>query len=147
VRFTALGKTATPPPVSVDAIVAVIGGTADELLKRFGSQGDDWLGRPTLAFSDAQVAHSEWRQKQNDDQLLPIHYERYCDGRKRRLYELQAKATAEARASFEGRHDGGETLQRYLQVQWDAERKVVANFEATEPELTISQFREKEKSG
>jgi hypothetical protein len=132
-------------PVSVDEMVAVIGGTADELIKRFGSQGDNWLGRPTISFEDAQRAHAEWQQRQVVDMLLPIRYERYCDDRKRRLFELQVDACAKARASFVGPHAGGADQQRYMQVQWEAERRVIADFEAAEPELTISQFRDQEK--
>jgi len=132
-------------PVPVDSLVAQIGGTAEQLLQRFAEVGRDFMGRPMIAFDDAQLAYAEWQRKQADDATLPSRYAAYQEDRKRRLLVLQAEATAAARASFEGRHDGGAWAQRYLEVQWAAERKVIADFEATEPELTISEFREREK--
>jgi hypothetical protein len=130
-----------PEPVSVDAVVAKIGGTADELVAHYGTAGDDWMGRPTIRFEDAQQAVAAWEQRQSVDALLPVRFEAYREDRARRLYALQQTATAQARAAFVGPHRGGEEQQRYLQVQWDAERRVVADFEANEPEMTITEFR------
>jgi hypothetical protein len=132
--------------VSADAVVAAIGGTAEQLCDRFPEIAVDFMNRPMISAEHARQAYAEWEQKQSADMMLPIRFEAYLDDRKRRLYALQVAATAEARASFVGQHRGGQELERYLQNQWVAERKVIAEFEAAEPELTISEFRESEKS-
>jgi hypothetical protein len=138
-----LTRTRQLAPVSVDAVAAVIGGTADELVKRFGEVGRDFMDRPTIAFEHAQLAHSEWVAAVDRDYRERLGFELYQDDWRSRRREAAGAATARAREAFIGPHRGGQETQRYMQVQWDAERVALAEFDAANPEITLSEFRQR----
>jgi hypothetical protein len=132
-------------PVSVDALVAVVGGTAQELVARFGSVGDDWLGRPMIAFADARQAHQEWVAAGDRDVLLRIRYESYREDHEKRRSEVALAARADARAHHRWPARGGEETMRLWNAEWAAERAALAAFDLAEPVLLLSQFRAREK--
>jgi hypothetical protein len=128
-------------PVSVDALVAVIGGTADELVARFGQVGEDFMSRPTISFEHAKQAHGEWLVAVDRDYTIRLEYGVYQEDRLRGRQEAYSAACAAARAASTSPNRGGQESQIYLQEQWTAGRAALVVFDAENPELTISEFR------
>jgi hypothetical protein len=129
--------------VSVDELVAVIGGTPEQLVERFPVVAANFMGRPMIAFQDAKLAYDEWVAAVDHDYITRLEFGAYQEDWARRRQHAIDAATAAARAATTSRNRGGQESQQYLQEQWIAGRAALAQFEAAEPEITLSEFRQR----
>jgi hypothetical protein len=127
--------------VSVDEVVAVIGGTPEQLVERFPVVGANFMGRPMIAFHDAKLAYDEAVSAVDQDYITRLEFAAWEEAHTRRRQEAIDAATAAARAATKSRNRGGQESQIYLEEQWAAGRAALAAFEAAEPEITLSEFR------
>ena len=125
---------AVPAPVSADAVALVVGCSTEDLVRRFGSVGDDFMGRPMLAFADAKSAYDELLAAGRSDQIRQD-YERYREDRTARRREAAEVAWAAAQK-------GPLVTPELFVAQGVAARAAREAFDLAEQELTITQFRE-----
>ena len=123
-----------PTSVSADAVALVIGCSGQDLVQRFGSVGDDFMGRPILAFADAKLAHDECVWSARSDQIRQD-YERYRENRTARRREA-------AEAAWAAAQKGPLVTPESFVSQGVAARAAREAFDLAEQELTITQFRE-----
>lgn len=127
-------------PISADAVVAKIGGSADELVKRYGAVGEDFMGRPLLRFDDAKAAYDAALVADHHRAMQFAQYEGYLDERKARRREIRDRIWAETKDRLPKRL-------HVAQIKLACDAAVLeawARFDSDEPELTITEFRARE---